>query len=75
MMIEIGKDYLIRKEADNYHFFEPRSIVTVTEMLVNDGAYFCTGMCKLSGKVIEQVIKEEDLEEYPGEDYSRRAKQ
>ena len=68
-MIEVGKDYLIRKETDNYHLFKPRSIVTVTEMLVNGGAYFCTGKSRLSGKVIEQVIKEEDLEEIPSEDY------
>ena len=64
-MIEIGKDYLVRKEADNYHFFEPGSVVRVTEMLVNGRVYFCTGKSRLSGKVIEQALKAEDLEEVP----------
>lgn len=65
MKIVVGKDYIVREGANKYHFFEPQSIVRVTNLFVNGVDYHCTGKSKINGRSIEQVIRKVDLEEIP----------
>lgn len=65
MKVEIGKDYLVCKEADYYHFFEPGAIVRVANEFIPDEVYTCIGKSNEDGRLIDQVIKAEHLEEVP----------